>query len=108
MKTTNNEVFLNKFLQRIKNGDFDQHFTIPFMTKELLFYSVKDKINNKIKTGGTPILNENEINDCIEQVKETALNIIMCYIKEGFLIRTEAGLEFTPKGKKIIGVANRM
>lgn len=108
MKTLNNSVFLNKISQKIKNGDYDEHFTIPFMTKDLLLHCIKDKINKKIETGGTPILNENEINDCLDQVKETAINIISCYIKNGFMVRTNEGLEFTPKGFLAIKAAYRM
>jgi hypothetical protein len=105
MKNINDDVFLNKINQRIKNGDFDVYFTIPFMTRDLLYSSLKGKINKKISTGGTPILNDAEIKDCISETKETAANIIAVYIKFGFIIRTELGFEFTEKVYQAIKLA---
>jgi hypothetical protein len=105
MKTVNNDVFLSKISQRIKNGDFDTYLTLPFMTRHLLHITIKSKLDKKLETGGTPILSDNEIKDCLADVKETALNIILCYIKNGFMVRTETGLEFTEKGHKIFRVA---
>jgi hypothetical protein len=97
MKTINNEVFLNKITQRINAGDFDVYFTLPFMSKNLLLSCIKERLNKKITTGGTPILSDADIKDCIAEVKETAVNIISIYIKLGFIIRTENGFEFTEK-----------
>jgi hypothetical protein len=105
MKKINDDVFLSKITQRINSGDFDVYFTIPFMTRDLLFHCVKGKLDKKITTGGTPILNDNDLKDCLEEVKETALNIIACYIKNGFMVRTETGLEFTEKGNLAIRAA---
>jgi len=48
MKNLNNDVFLNKITQRIKNGDFDTQLSLPFMTKELLYISIKNKLQKKI------------------------------------------------------------
>jgi hypothetical protein len=47
MKNINNDVFLNKITQRIKNGDFDTYLTFPLMTRELLFLSIKARITKK-------------------------------------------------------------
>lgn len=105
MKNINNDVFLNKISQRIKNGDFDVYLTIPFMTRDLLQFSIKGRIDKKHATGGTPILNDAEIKDCLAEVKETALNIIAVYLKSGFMVRTEEGLEFTEIGYKAIKAA---
>jgi len=98
MKNINKNVFLNKISEKIKQGEFDIYLTIPFMSRDLLFYSIKGRIDKKIDTGGTPILSDAEIKDCISEAKETATNIIACYIKNGFMKRTEEGLEFTEKG----------
>jgi len=108
MKTINNDVFLNKISERIKNGDFDTYLTLPFMTRNLLQTTIKAKLNKKIKSGATPILNDTEIRECLNDVKETALNIIMCYIKNGFIIRTENGFEFTKKGYLAIKAAYQL
>lgn len=96
MKTFNNEVFLSKIGQRIKNGDFDVYLTLPLMTRELLYLSIKSRINKKIDTGGTPVLSDVEIKDCLAEVKETAATMIALYLKLGFIKRTEEGFfEFT-------------
>ena len=97
MKNLNNDVFLSKITQRIRHGDFDTHLTLPFMTRDLLFSSIKGRIDKRVATGGTPILNDNEIKDCLAEVKETAMNIISIYLKLGFMKRTEAGFEFSDK-----------
>lgn len=107
MKSINNDVFLSKISQRIKNGDFDTYLTLPFMTRDLLQLTIKGKIDKKITTGGTPILSDTEIKECLNDVKETALNIIVCYIKNGFMIRTETGLEFTERGQLAVKAAYR-
>jgi hypothetical protein len=95
MKNINDNVFLSKISQRIKNGDFDTYLTFPLMTRELLYLDIKERINKKIDTGGTPILNDNEIKDCLIEVKETAVTMIGLYLKIGFIKRTEEGFEFT-------------
>jgi hypothetical protein len=105
MKNLNTDVFLNKITQRIKNGDFDVYLTLPFMTRELLYLSIKSRIDKKISTGGTPILNDNEVKDCLAEVKETAVNIVATYLKMGFMVRTEDGFEFSPKGYLAIKAA---
>jgi len=105
MKNINDGVFLNKINQRIKNGDFDVHFTIPFMTRDLFFSSIKGRINKRIISNGTPILSDIEIEDCIKETKETAINIIALYIKLGFIIRVGTGFQFTEKLYHMIKVA---
>jgi len=105
MKNLNNDVFLNKISERIKNGDFDVYMIFPFMSRELLFTSIKNNIKKKILTGGTPILNDIELKDCISEVKELAANIIAIYLKFGFIVRTDTGFEFTKLGKTAIRVS---
>lgn len=105
MKNINNDVFYNKIMQRVKNGDFDVYFTIPFMTRDLFSRSLKGRLDKKSNTGGTPILSDVEIKDCIAETKETAVNIIATYLKQGFMVRTETGFEFTEKGYLAIKAA---
>jgi hypothetical protein len=106
MKNINNDVFLNKIMQRIKNGDFDAYLTIPFMTRDLLVTTIKGRLEKKIATGGTPILSDADLKDCIAEVKETAVFIVAVYVKLGFMVRTEEGYELSERGKKVIKVAN--
>jgi len=97
MKNIDNEVFLSKIGQRINNGDFDDRFVIPFMTRKLFYTSLKGRIAKKLSTSGTPILSDEEVDDCMEETKETAANIMAVYMKSGFVARTEEGFHFTEK-----------
>lgn len=107
MKTINNNVFLSKIYQKIRNGEYDTFLNIPFMTRELLYTSMKAKIQKKIDTNGTPILNDTDIKDSIAETKETALNIIALYMRLGFMERTDEGYIFTKKGDLAIKAAYR-
>jgi predicted small metal-binding protein len=107
MKNINNDVFYNKIMQRVKNGDFDAYLTIPFMTRDLFSKSLKGRLDKKMNTGSTPILSDAEIKDCLAETKETAANIIVTYLKCGFMVRTEDGFEFTEKVYKAIKQAYR-
>lgn len=108
MKNINNDVFLTKISQRIKNGDFDVYLTLPLMTRELLFLTIKGRITKKINSGGTPILNDNDIKDCLREVKEAAAYTIAIYLKLGFIVRTETGFEFTDRGNLAIKAAHKL
>ena len=99
MDKTNNQIFLSKIYQKIKDGDFDKYLTLPFMTKELLFSSMKAQIFKKISTGGTPILTDSEIKDCIAETKETAVTTFALFLKEGLITKTKDGYEITPAGQ---------
>jgi len=105
MNNINNDVFSIKIMQRIENGDFDAYLTIPFMTRNLLVSTIKGRLDKKITTGGTPILSDADLKDCLAEVKETAGFIVAVYLKLGFIVKTEEGYEFTEKGHKIIRVA---
>lgn len=105
MKNINNDVFFSKISQRVKNGDFDQYFTIPFMTRDMFLTSIQSRITKKLDTGGTPILSDAELQDCLEEAKETAMHIIALYLKLGFMVRTETGFEMTKKMQTAIKAA---
>jgi len=99
MKEEKDEIFLNKINERIQRGDFDIYFKIPFMSRELLYITIKEKLNKKIKSKGTPILNDSEIRECISSVKEYAVHVFYIFLKFGFIIKTESGYKLTEKGK---------
>ena len=103
-----NNVFLNKIFQRIKDGEYDKYLTIPFMTKELLFSTIKTKFNKKIASNGTPILNDVEIKECIETSKETAATTFIIFLKEGLLVKTASGYELSDKGQIAIRNYNKI
>lgn len=107
MKNINNNVFFSKIQQRVKNGDFDAYLTLPFMTRELFLNSVKGRLDKKIATGGTPILSDADLKDCLAETKETASYIVALYLKLGFIVRTETGFELTEKMQTAIKAAYR-
>jgi hypothetical protein len=102
MKTEQSNVFLNKIHSKIKKGDYDSSLTIPFMTKELLYASIKSRISKKVETGGTPVLTDAEIKDAIKDTKEVALITAALFVKHGVLVKGVDGYELSDKGKKII------
>jgi len=107
MKNINNNVFFSKIQQRVKNGDFDAYLTLPFMTRDLFLTSVKGRLDKKIATGGTPILSDADLKDCLAETKETASYIVALYLKLGFIVRTETGFELTEKMQTAIKAAYR-
>jgi hypothetical protein len=78
------------------------------MSKELLFSTIKTKIERKINTSGTPILNDAEIKDCIEETKITAVNTFGIFINQGFINKTESGFELTSLGHLAIKLAGKI
>ena len=104
-----NTSFLRKILERIKNGDFDAYLNLPFMSRELFYSTIKNKIQIKLDTGGTPLLTDNEVKDCIADTKEAAVNIFGTFLKEGFIIKdAEFGFKLTPKGELAIKASRGM
>ena len=99
MNNPNNSVFLHKISEKIKRGDYDKYFTIPFMTKELLITSIKVKLTKKIAKNTTPILTDSEVMICIQEVKETAIEVFLAYLKNGIIEKTEDGYKISDKGK---------
>ena len=102
MKTNNGEVFLSKIGQRIKNGDFDTYLTVPLQTRELFFASLKSKMVKKISVGGSAVLSDNEIKECIKESEDTAIFTINLYFELGFIEKGEDGINITEKGYSAI------
>jgi len=104
MKNSNNSVFLHKITEKIKKGDYDSFFTIPFMSKELLISSIKVNLTKKLAKGNTPILTDSEILLCIQEVKETAVNIFSIYLQSGIIEKTEDGASYQVSNKGKIAI----
>jgi len=96
------DMYLNKIKGIIKRGEYDKYMTIPFFNKKLLFGAIKHKVTNKVETGGTPILNDAEIMECVNIAKETAVEIARLFIGEGFLEKTVDVYEVSGKGQMAI------
>jgi len=102
MKNQQTEVFLNKISSKIKNGEFDESLTIPFLTKELLFSSIKARIDKKIETGGTPLLTDAEIKDAVKDAKDAAVSTAYMFIKNKILVKGVDGYELSDVAKKAL------
>ncbi len=96
----NNKVFLNNIQNRINDGEFDQHFTMPFMNRKLLTAAIKGKIERRLEKGGTPILTDAEIVESIQDAKETAGSTFYLMVNNGILIKNGFGeYELSSKAK---------
>jgi len=102
MKNQQTEVFLNKISSKIKNGEFDESLTIPFLTKELLFSSIKARIDKKIETGGTPLLTDAEIKDAVKDAKDAAVSTAYMFIKNKILVKGVDRYELSDVAKKAL------
>lgn len=105
MKNQQNDVFLNKISSKIKNGEFDEFLTVPFMSKELLFASIKARIDKKIENGATPVLNDTEVKDAIKDAKETAGYTMAMFIKPlNIFVKGVDGWELSDVAKKALNL----
>lgn len=102
-----NTIFLLKIAEKIKRGEYDQYLTIPFLTRELLLVAVKNKFNKKVNSGGTPILNEQEIKECINEAKEVAAITFATFVKKGFIEITDKGYNLTLAGELALKIRNK-
>ena len=87
----NNDEFLNKFRMELDNGEYDEHLTLPFMKKDLLYATVKDKVEKKIEKDQGTGLSDIEITNTIEEVKETAGGTFYLMVKHNIIEKKEDG-----------------
>jgi len=92
------KVFLSKMSEKINNGEFDYALTIPFISRELIYSSIKARIVKKIETGATPLLNEAEIKDSINDAREIAAHTALIFFHNGMLEIKDGELVLTEKG----------
>ena len=77
------KVFLNKMSEKIRAGEFDEEF--PFFTRDLIYASIKARIDKKLETGATPLLTETEVKEAIKDAKETAVMTAKLFLEAGIL-----------------------
>ncbi len=97
-------VFLKKMSEKIRNGEYDESLNIPFATRELLYASVKARIDKKIETGATPLLSDSEIKDATKDTKETAAITCEIFYKAGITEKTEGGFIISDKWKRFLKI----
>ncbi|HRT03672.1 MAG TPA: hypothetical protein P5513_07015 [Candidatus Diapherotrites archaeon] len=91
MKEDKAKIFLNRILDRIDSGEFDEHLNIPFASRDLLKSLVKSKMKKKVDTNATPVLSDTDLWHCVEEVRETALYTASVFLKNNILIRDKDG-----------------
>jgi hypothetical protein len=106
MKETS--VFLVKMKEKIKQGDYNDFLTIPFLSQELLYHTIKTKFNKKVDSGGTPILTDVDIKECINEAKETAIHTLKIFLETELVVITPEGLRVSEKGKAALQHASKI
>ncbi len=79
------DIFLSRINDRINRGEFDKDLEIPFASKKMLKSLVKAKMNKKVETGATPILSENDLAECVRDIRETAVFTAAVFLEVGIL-----------------------
>ena len=106
MKETS--VFLVKMKEKIKQGNYNEFLNVPFLSQELLYHTIKTKFSKKVDSGGTPILTDVDIKECINEAKETAINTLKIFLETGLVVITDEGLKVSEKGKNAIQQASKL
>lgn len=97
------KIVLDKVTKEVNEGKYDEHLSIPFMSRELILKSLTTRIERKIEKGGNPMLTDAEVKGCIQDSKEAAATAFYLYEKFGFIEKKEDGTyEVTRKGKLAI------
>jgi len=91
MSTEQSAIFLGRVMARVDKGEFDKKMEIPFASRKLLKAVIQSKIDKKLETGATPILSENNLEECIEDVREAAVFTAALFLEVGILQENEKG-----------------
>jgi predicted transcriptional regulator len=94
--------------EKIQAGEFDKYLTMPMMTKELLYSSIKARILKKIETKATPVLTDTQVLDAIEDAKEAAGSSMYIFLQLGLVEKTEDGYQLSKLGKLACKEVSRM
>lgn len=95
-------IFLLRVNARIDKGEFDNKLNIPFASRKLLRSLINSKIEHKIETEATPILSENNILDCIKEIRETAAETAGLFLKLGLLEKVDEEVRVPEKWNKLL------
>ena len=102
------DVFLEKIIARIDNGEFDDQFTLPFMNKKLMTAVVRGKINKRADKGVAPMLSEADLKMVIEEMREGAGSAFYLFVAYGILEEVEDGYQLSKKGKIALRESSRL
>lgn len=87
------DIFLSRINDRINRGEFDDKLNIPFASRKLMKTVVEAKMAKKVETGATPVFSDTELNECVEEVRETAASTAAIFLEIGLLEKGDEGLK---------------
>jgi len=96
------KIFLDRILNRIDNGEFDEHLNIPFASRKLLKSLVEAKMARKVETKSTPVLSDTDLWNCVSEVRETAAYTASVLFENGLLVKDEKGVGLNPTLEKLL------
>lgn len=97
-------IFLNRAYERVDSGEFDSKLQIPFASKKLLKSLLKQMMTNKLNTGSTPVISDLDINDAVDQVRESAAHTLKTFMENGIIKRVDNKLEISEEWKKLLHI----
>ena len=101
MDNTVKDKILGEIKAQIDEGQFDEHLTLPFMNKKLLYAAFQGRVERKVEKGGALTFSESEVKNTIEEAKEAAGGTFYLMVKHGILeANEEGGFELSAKGKR--------
>ena len=107
MKSEQLKLFLNRIQYSIQRGEYDIQLTLPFLTRELIYASIKAMSTKKEEAKTNPILTDFEISKAIEHAKETAATTFKIFLDNGLIEKTEDGYQVSELGNKSISYSRK-
>jgi len=103
MENTIKDKILGEIKIQIDEGQFDEHLTLPFMNKKLLFAAFKGRIERKEEKETALTFSEAEVKNTIEAAKEAAGGTFYLMVKNGILEpNAKGGYQLSIKGARAI------
>jgi len=96
------KIFLDRTLQRVDNGEFDEHLSIPFASRKLMKLNIEDQMKKKLETNTTPVFSDAELYEIVGDVRESAAQTVAAFIKIGIMEETATGYGLSEKWTKVI------
>lgn len=96
------KIFLDRILDRIDNGEFDDHLDIPFASRKLLKSLIESKMSRKVETHATPILSDTDVWTCVDEVRETAAYTALMLFNANILEKKDDKLSVSDKWEKLL------
>lgn len=106
MELKTDVAFLNKIQKQIKRGEYDEYLTIPFMSKALLYSTIKAEYEARHAESGVLLLTAAEIKYAIETTKITGAEVFKLFVDSGILEKSVDGYQMSKKGKLALRTLN--